>query len=165
MKIRDATREDFAQVLLLNEEFVRVLSPLTPQRLSFLHEQAAYHRVIEMEGSIAAFLLAIRQGSSYDSPNYTWFASRYPQFLYVDRVVVGSRHQGLGLGQRLYADLLGFARACGDSVVTLEFDIDPPNEQSQRFHEQLGFRQAGTQSYGPENKRVSLQVRNVGVNE
>lgn len=70
MLIRDANIDDFARILHLNEESVHFLSPLSLPRLQALHAEANYHRVIELEGEIAGFLLAFREGTQYDSSNY-----------------------------------------------------------------------------------------------
>jgi hypothetical protein len=158
MLLRDATRSDFAQILALNEESVRFLSPLTPARLSKLHGEAAYHRVLEAEGKVAAFLLAFREGRTYDSPNYLWFARHYDRFLYIDRIVVAESHRGRGIGDRMYADLFVFARSSDAVRVTCEFDTDPPNEASRRFHVRHGFSEVGTQSVASGRKQVSLQA-------
>ena len=155
---RDAKPADFPQILALNEESVHFLSPLTAQRLAQLHGEAAYHRVIEADGRIAGFLLAFREGCTYDSVNYRWFAAHYGRFLYIDRIVVSVAYQGQGLGPRLYADLFAFARQNDTAIVTCEFDIDPPNEASRRFHERYGFREVGSQSVACGKKRVSLQA-------
>jgi predicted GNAT superfamily acetyltransferase len=155
---RDAHPADFGQILGLNEESVRFLSPLTPARLERLHQQAACHRVVEREGRVAAFLLALREGSAYDSPNYQWFAGHYDKFLYVDRIVVAAAHRGQGLGHRLYTDLFAFARRTGARRVTCEFDSYPPNEASRRFHEHYGFKEVGTQSVAAGTKQVSLRA-------
>jgi len=156
--IRDATPADLGAILRLNEEFVHFLSPLTAARLGQLHERSAYHRVACWNGAIAGFLLAFREGVDYDSPNYRWFAARHPRFLYIDRVVVAGGAQGNGIGSRLYADLIAFARRCGCERVTCEFDVDPPNPASERFHHALGFREVGRQQVGPSAKTVSLQA-------
>ena len=47
-------------------------------------------------GSLDAFLLAFDQSAQYDSPNFLWFRSRYPRFVYVDRIVVVSSARGRG---------------------------------------------------------------------
>lgn len=161
-QIRDAVPDDFPRILALNEASVRYLSPLDGERLAGLHEQAAYHRVLEVDGRVAAFLLAFREGARYDSPNYRWFAERYRRFLYIDRVVVAGARQGQGLGRRLYADLLAFARNSDAEHVTCEFDIEPPNEPSRRFHAAFGFREVGTRVVSPGGKRVSLQALPAG---
>ena len=159
MQIRPATPTDFPQILDLNAESVQFLSPLNLERLKLLHSQAAYHRVAEDDnGKIVAFLMAFREGSAYDSPNYRWFAAHCGQFLYIDRVVVSTSQHGRGIGKQFYADLIAFARDSGVEQVTCEFDLDPPNEPSKRFHMGFGFREVGTQVYGAANKQVSLQA-------
>jgi len=164
MVLRDATPTDFDAILALNEESVGFLSPLTPARLARLHGQAALHRVVEEHGRVVAFLLAFREGAVYDSPNYQWFAARFDRFLYVDRVVVARDLQGHGLGARLYRDLFERALADGVPVVTAEYDLEPPNQVSARFHEGFGFREVGRQWVAGGAKLVSLQAVAIGSN-
>jgi len=153
--IRDATEADFPAILGLNADSEELLSPLDARLLELLHGQSAYHRVAEACETVAAFLLAFREGADYGSPNYAWFASRYASFLYVDRIVVGPAHRGSGLASALYEDLFAFGRKLGVTTVTCEYYIEPPNEVSRRFHAKFGFREVSTQwCYG---KRVSLQ--------
>jgi len=159
MRLRDAGREDFAAILALNADSVEVLSPLSPQRLEALHREAAYHKVIDIDGAIAAFLLAFREGAEYDSPNYLWFAERYPAFLYIDRIVVDAAHRGSGLGAALYDDIAAFAARSRIPWLTCEFDIEPPNAASARFHARSGFEELGTQELYGGKKRVSLQAK------
>ncbi len=152
---------DFPAVLALNAESVHFLSPMAPEHLAHLHAQAAYACVVQtgstVGGGVAAFLLAFREGADYASPNYQWFAQHQPRFLYIDRVVVSLAHQGQGLGALLYNDLFAFARSNGMDAVSCEFDIDPPNEASRRFHQRFGFREVGTQWVAGGKKQVSLQ--------
>jgi len=75
------TPADFTEVLALNEESVKYLSPLSSSQLASLHRQAAFHSVVEVEGCVVAFILALRQGADYDSVNYQWFVQRYAEFL------------------------------------------------------------------------------------
>jgi uncharacterized protein len=161
MTVRDARQSDFPQVLVLNEESVQFLSSLTAERLARLDAETAYHRVYEAEGRVIAFLMAFREGATYDSPNYRWFAARYTNFLYIDRVVVSTAMQGRGIGRLLYADLFAYAKGSGADLVTCEFDVDPPNLPSRRFHEVFGFKEVGSQTVGAANKRVSLQAVSV----
>ena len=158
LQLRDANPADFTDILRLNAESVHFLSPLDLQRLAWLHGMAVYHRVVEWQGRVEAFLLGFREGSAYDSPNYGWFAARYPQFLYIDRIVVGGSLQGQGAGKHLYKDLMQFARHADVQTIGCEIDVDPPNEISRRFHAALGFSEVGSQRYGATQKRVSLQV-------
>jgi predicted GNAT superfamily acetyltransferase len=157
--IRPANPADFPAILALNAALVHFLSPLDEAHLRMLHAQAAYHRVVETAGVVAAFLLAFREGADYDSPNYRWFSQNYSEFLYIDRVVVDPAQQGHGLGALFYDDLFAFAHAANVATVTCEFDLDPPNPGSQKFHARFGFREVGTQWIAGGKKRVSLQAR------
>lgn len=157
MLVRDATAADFPALLALNEAWVHFLSPLSSERLDALHRASAYHRVVEDHGSIAGFLLAFREGASYDSPNYAWFSQRYPAFVYVDRVVVAGDAQRKGVGTLLYDDVFAFARSSGVPIVAAEFYTRPPNPVSARFHERYGFTEVGSQAIATD-KRVSLQI-------
>jgi hypothetical protein len=160
MRIEPATRDHFAAILDLNEEFVQVLAPLTRERLGLLHARASHHRVAVDQDGVAGFVLAFGSEARHDSVNFRWFAARYPSFLYVDRVVVSSRCQGSGVGRLLYKDLFAFARREGYERVTCEIDTDPPNPRSERFHDRFGFREGGSQQVEYETgtpKRVSLR--------
>lgn len=159
--IRDATAADHAAILTLNHRYVDVLSPLDAARLVRLDARAAYHRVVEHGGRVAAFLLAFREGVDYDSPNYLWFAQRYPHFLYVDRVVVDGNVQGRGLGALLYRDLFVFAAVHGVDTIACEYYSKPPNAASAAFHARFGFREVGRQWLPDVRKQVSLQVAHV----
>ena len=155
--IRDAGDSDFAAILRLNSEWVHFTSPLDSDALTELHRQSAYHRVVATgSGDVVAFLLALREGCDYDSPNYRWFDSRGGEFLYVDRVVVAGSAHGQGLARLLYEDLFCFARDTGVDRVVAELDVDPPNERSRRFHDAFGFQEVGTQRVAGGAKRVSL---------
>jgi len=160
--IRDAKIADFPAILGLNLEMEQYLSPLNEKLLSNLHAVAVYHRVIETkQGEVAGFLLALREGADYPSVNYRWFAEHYRQFLYVDRIVVAAAQQGKRLGQLLYEDLFAFARVTRIAAIACEFDIEPPNEASRRFHSRFGFREVETQWVAGGNKRVSLQLAEI----
>ena len=163
MSIRDATSDDFPAILQLNAASVHFLSPLDAARLRHLHAQAAYHRVVDTQGAVSAFLLAFREGADYDSPNYLWFGGHFPAFLYIDRVVVAGAARGRGLGIQLYEDLFAFALAQDVTRVACEFDLQPPNPVSAKFHARHGFREVGTQRLGAGSKQVSLQLRELGA--
>jgi predicted GNAT superfamily acetyltransferase len=157
MAIRDAKPSDFPTLVRLNLESEHFLSPMNHERLAHLHTQSAYHRVACIDDQVVAFLLAFREGADYDSPNYRWFSARYPQFLYIDRIVVDAAHQGKRLGAQLYDDLFRYARQTSATRITCEFDVEPPNEASRRFHARFGFKQVGEQSVAQGTKKVSLQ--------
>ena len=63
-----------------------------------------------------------------------------------------------GAGTQLYEQLFAYARAARVETVTAEFDIDPPNPLSARFHAKFGFREVGRQVVPYGMKEVSIQV-------
>ncbi len=158
MNIRPASTQDFDAILALNTELVHFLSPLDRNSLLHLHKQSALHTLIELEGQVVAFILALREGADYNSPNYHWFSSQYKQFLYIDRIVVSPHYQGRGLGRMLYKYVFTFAKQNTVPVITCEYDIEPPNPISQQFHAQLGFSEVGRQQVAGGKKWVSLQA-------
>jgi predicted GNAT superfamily acetyltransferase len=157
MNTRPIVPADFADVLALNEESVRYLSPLSLSQLATLHEQSAFHRIVEKEGLVIAFILAFREGADYASVNYRWFARRYKHFLYIDRVVVSRHIQSKGAGTILYREVFRHADEHQIPIVTCEFDVEPPNPISERFHAGFGFAEVGRQSILDGKKVVSLQ--------
>jgi predicted GNAT superfamily acetyltransferase len=156
--IRDARPADTDAILALNLESEALMSPMDAARLAELSAMAAYLRVVEDERGVAAFLLAFREGTAYDSVNYRWFDERYPRFLYVDRIAVAGDRQGRGLGPMLYADLFDFARAHDVPRVVCEYYSVPLNERSRRFHQRAGFVEVGSQ-WLPSGKQVSFQEK------
>lgn len=160
--IRGVIAADFDRILALNSAEVRQTSPMDRDQLRLLVAMSSYSRVAIVEQQVAAFLIALREGARYDSENYLWFATHYPGFLYVDRIVVGAAFSGLGIGSKLYADLFGFAGAQGIEIITCEYNLQPPNPASRVFHDKFGFREVGTQRVAGGTKLVSLQVAAVG---
>lgn len=161
LTLRAALTADLPAVLALNTTFEHHLSKLDAKRLALLHSQASYHQVAELRGEVVAFLMAHQQGTGYDSDNYAWFSRKYAQFTYVDRVVVGQAAQGMGVGKRLYESLFAWAQQQGSPRVVLEFDIDPPNLGSERFHAKMGFESVGLHTSANTGKRVNMQSKAV----
>jgi predicted GNAT superfamily acetyltransferase len=155
--LRDVVPADLADVLRLNTEWEHVTSPLDASALDALHAQAAYFRVADLGSQVAAFLLAVGPGASYDSPNYRWFDARGGDFLYIDRVVVSSAFHRVGLGGALYDDVLAFAAGRGIPRLVCEVDVEPLNVPSDAFHRRRSFVEVGTQWVSGGNKRVSLR--------
>ena len=156
--IRDATPADFDVICALNLAEVQHTSPMDRDRLVVLDGLASWHRVASVDGEVRAFLLAMTSGAAYENDNFGWFARHVPSFVYVDRIVVSAQARGMRLGPLLYEDLFAYARQRGIPCVTCEYNIDPPNEPSRRFHDRFGFRELATQWVAHGTKQVSLQV-------
>ena len=156
--IRDVEAADLDAVLGLNEAVVPAVNSLSKDEMQWFADHAPYFRVIEVGDRIGSFLIGLRPGLGYGSPNYRWFSERYEDFGYVDRVAVADQARRLGLASRLYAD---FAASLPASVtlMTCEVNIRPPNDVSMRFHERQGFERIGTQQTEDGKKEVALLAK------
>lgn len=157
-EIRNISETDFEAILSLNDAEAQQTSPMDLARLQSLIEMAAYCKVATVDGQVAAFLIALRDGAPYENDNFAWFSSRFSRFLYVDRVVVSSEFSGRGIGSKLYDRLFAFARQDGIQTIACEYNIDPPNHASRVFHDKYGFKELGTQWAAGGTKQVSLQA-------
>ena len=122
-----------------------------PERLEHLVQEALLARRI---GYLDAFLLAFDQDARYDSPNFLWFRSRYPRFVYVDRIAVAASARGRGCARRLYHDLFEHTRRAGHARIVCEVNSTPANPESDAFHAALEFVEVGAASIHDGNKTV-----------
>lgn len=108
--IRDAQQRDFPSIVELNKSFVKFTSEMDLQRTALLDRLSCYHRVVEDQGKVVAFLLALDGQQDYDSVNYQWFRRNCSDFIYIDRIVIDAAQQGKGLGSLLYQDIFDLAK-------------------------------------------------------
>ena len=154
-RIRPIEPGDNLSVLALNLESEHFLSPMNGRRLEELLDFGGCHRVLEVDGQVVAFIIALESGATYDSQNYQWFNRDRSEFVYVDRVVVSAQHRGRGYASALYDEVFGFAREQVRREVVCEFNLDPPNPASQAFHASYGFAEVGTREAG--DRILSMQ--------
>lgn len=157
---RDATAEDFDRILALNAAEVQQTSPMNLQRLVELAQLSCFHKLAIVNGHVAAFILAMKDHVPYQNENYAWFSARFTSFVYVDRIVVSSEYAGLKIGSQLYTELFNFARAHGLETICCEYNLQPPNLASKKFHDKFGFKELDTQWLANGAKHVSLQAVN-----
>ena len=159
-EILDVTQRDLPAILALNESEVPHVGCIDIDRLRWFATHADYFRVAWEYDRLAGFLIGLRPGSSYTSPNYRWFCNRYADFAYVDRIVIAPHARRLGLAARLYRD---FAAAMPASVrrLSCEVNIRPPNERSMRFHINFGFTEVGTLNSDDDSKQVALLMKSL----
>lgn len=154
LAIREVLDGDLATVLALNNAAGPGILPIDFARLRRLYEEAAYFRVAEIDGQIGGFLIALRPDADYDSPNFAWFKARFPDFVYIDRIVISLPFRGHGLGRIFYADVQSFAEV-RSPVLTCEVFLDPRDDVAVLFHGTYGFREEGQQTLA-NGHRVSL---------
>ncbi len=153
--IRDVREHELDSVLALNNAAGPNILPLDAATLRFFYDHAAYFRVAEVDGHIAGFLVALLHDAPYRSPNFQWFRDRYPQFLYIDRIVIASSRRGLGVGRVFYADVTSFAEVRVPQL-TCEVFLEPRNDVAVLFHGTYGFHEVGQQLMAGPERRVSL---------
>ncbi len=145
-------------VLALNAAHETETAPLAGAQLHALLAQA-FHVGLCARGR-DAFLIALDQDAQSASPNFHWFKSRYPRFVYIDRVIVASDRRGLGLARKLYGDLIAAAMQAGHVLIGCEVNVQPPNPASDGFHAALRFCEVGRAAIR-EGKVVRYLVRSI----
>ena len=159
MKISKIETADFDAVLALNEASVPNVNLISREELQWFVDNAAFARVVKIDDQLGGFMIGLRPGTSYQSPNYRWFCSNYDDFAYIDRIAVAEWARRKGIAQTLY-DL--FAESQSDAtVLTCEVNLRPPNLISMQFHEQFGFRQVGSQKTNNGEKEVALMEKSL----
>jgi len=157
MKISPIKLSDFGAVLTLNESAVPHVNLIGQDELQWFADCAAFARVAKIDDQLAGFLIGLRPGTAYESPNYRWFCDNYEDFAYVDRVVVSDWARRKGVAESLYDK---FAESqTGVPLMTCEVNIRPPNTGSMVFHERLGFRQVSTQLIDDGKKEVAMMEK------
>ena len=160
--IRDVREHELDSVLALNNAAGPTILALDTTKLHDFYTQAAYFRVAETEGHLAGFLIALREDVDYASPNFLWFRQRYPEFLYIDRIVIARPYRGIGLGRVFYADVTSFAEV-RVPLLTCEVFLEPRDDISMLFHGTYGFQEVGQQMMPNVQRRVALLAKNYAV--
>lgn len=154
MLLRPIAPADLPELLTVNNDAVPNVNELAADRFTELVGLAEVATVATDGDRLLGFVLAMAEGTGYDSANYLWFSARYPRFLYVDRVIVAGPGRGAGTGTALYKAV--FEHAGPGVPVTCEVNVRPPNEGSMRFHLRHGFAEVGRQDTEGGQKTVAL---------
>lgn len=163
LRFRDVVAADRDALLALNSLAVPHVNDIPGELLERLCEQAFQCRVALIGARVAGFMIALPPSADYASANFRWFRQRYPEYVYVDRVVVDPGARRAGIARRFYADLE--SAACRLSpVLAAEVNIEPPNPASMAFHERIGFREVGRQHTEGGSKHVRLMIKRVSHN-
>lgn len=156
--IRDVCEQDLDSVLALNNAAGPAILPLDAARLRRMYDTAEYFRVAERDGSMAGFLIGFGAGAPHASSNFAWFRERYPEFLYIDRVVVSSRRRGGGVGRALYADVQSYAELRYPQL-TCEVFLEHGADHALLFHGSFGFREVGQHIMPGQDLRAAMLMK------
>lgn len=112
---------------------------------------AAKDALVVGEDVCKGFCVTFASGLDRDlGVNYAWFSERYPDFVYLDRVVIDAPYRSQRLGEALYREVeRRMLEERVTSLFTCEVNLQPRNEGSLRFHARLGFEQVGEQESKP----------------
>lgn len=157
--VRDLRPDDLAVVRALNAANVPAVGPLDDDRVALFSTTADAWWVAVDGDEVVGLFVGLLAGHDYTSPNYRWFAARYDQFAYVDRIALAATARGTGLADRLYDLWEDVGRAAGASVVCAEVNVEPPNRRSLAFHERRGFVEVATLSPYGDGQRVAMLTR------
>ena len=148
--IRELSSSDFDEVLRMNNENVPAVSYIEIDEL-MKDLRLAKHALVVGGESVRGFCTTFSSGIEEDlGVNYAWFSARYPDFVYLDRVVIDAPYRSQRLGEALYREVEHRILAEGaTSLFTCEVNLQPRNEGSLRFHARLGFEQVGEQESKP----------------
>lgn len=159
MQILPIQEKDLDEVLRLNTAAVPHVNEIDLEQLEWFCDNAAFARCVNIDERIAGFMIGLRPGTRYQSPNYRWFCDNYEDFAYIDRIVVSQWAQRQGIAETLYRE---FAASQPDvSIMTCEVNLRPPNEGSMKFHFREGFRQVGSQETDGGKKEVALMEKTI----
>ena len=167
MQVRDYAAADLDAVHAINQAEVPAVGDETPEALAHIGRASVIALVAtEPDGGggerIGGFCMVLAPGADYGSGNYRWFADRYDDFVYLDRIAIAPAFQRRGLGRTLYAEVerLALERRPNATDFCLEVNLRPRNDTSLAFHAALGFTEVGQRetSYGA---RVSLMTKSL----
>ena len=140
--IRDLLATDLAVVEAINNANVPAVGEADAAKLARLLEQSVVALAATIDDDLVGFCLVLGPGADYGSVNYRWFAERYDDFVYLDRVAVDESARNRGVGAALYAEV---ERRASAPWFLLEVNLRPRNDGSLRFHHRLGFAEVGQQ--------------------
>jgi predicted GNAT superfamily acetyltransferase len=158
LTLRDVRASDLAAVMGLNNTAGSSILPMDGAQLDRLYRHADYFRVAEVDGHLAGFLVALCDSTPHTSSNFQWFRQHCPQFVYIDRVVIGDLHRGHGLGRMFYADVQSYAEVRSPNLACEVF-LEPRDDVAVLFHGIFGFHEAGQQVMPESGRRVSLLIK------
>ncbi len=156
--IRDVREHELDSVLALNNAVGPRILALDSSRMRWFFTHASYFRVAEVDGVIAGFLIALRETAAYASPNFLWFRERYPEFVYIDRIVIAEPYRGLGLGRIFYCDVTSYAEV-RVPLLACEVFLEPRDDVAVLFHGTYGFNEVGQQVMPDVGRSVSLLAK------
>lgn len=156
--VRDVREHELDSVLALNNAAGPAILPLDAARLRHFYDTAEYFRIAERGGTLAGFLIGLGTGADHESSNFRWFCKRFPNFFYIDRIVVASRRRGGGVGRAFYADAQSYAELRYPHMACEVF-LEDSNDTVLLFHGSFGFREVGQHVMPETGNRAAMLMK------
>lgn len=156
--IRDVQAHELDAVLALNNAAGPGILAMDAAKLRHFWDHAEYFRVAEEDGLLAGFLIALSHRAPHDSSNFLWFRERFPEFIYVDRVVIAGSRRSSGVGRTFYGDVQSFAEV-RVPMIAAEVFLEPGSHPALLFHGSFGFREVGQHVMQENGRRASMLVK------
>jgi predicted GNAT superfamily acetyltransferase len=135
--------EFLKEIYNLNQEHTPEVGSLSSiEYLQELIKLSSNNFYISFKNKIIGFMICFREESEYKSKNYKFFTKNKSKFLYIDRIAVKSDYRRNGIGRSLYA-LISSIAIDKEIPLCCEVNIQPLNQISIDFHENLGFCRVG----------------------
>jgi len=155
--VHNVITTDLPHTLRLNDRAVPHVNRISADLFSWFHDSAPYFKVLERQGQVEAFLIALDQSSDYDSPNFRFFGS-------VRSLRLRGPDRG---GQRRSATRSRFSSVSRSRAIYprsgATYSVRRKHEARERRFTTLpprhGFRQVGTQDTEGGAKSVALLVK------
>ena len=149
--VRNIVVADLARVLEINNANTPGVSQLTRSELETDLSNSLHALAIDNEqGEVCAFCITFAPDAPDAGANHQWFAERFQNFVYLDRIAIDSTHQNLGLGALLYLTVeQRMLDSAEHSLLCCEVNLEPPNPGSLRFHKRIGFSECGVETTAP----------------
>ena len=125
---------------------LEVGSLASTEELSNLIKISSLNFYILKNDEIIGFVICFRENTKYQSLNYKFFSETEDKFLYIDRVVVDSKHRRNGSASYLYKHLSYLAKL-EHIPICCEVNTKPRNDISINFHTKHGFKDVGEQNF------------------
>lgn len=156
--VRDVLAHELDSILALNNGAGRSIAPLdmADLRRSFAH--ACHFKLAELDGQIAGFLIALREDDDAADARLDTPRTHFPQFVFIDRVVVAPPYRRHGLGRVFYAAVTSYAEA-RVPVLACEVQLEPRDDAALLFHGSWGFREIAQRTRAASGKRVALLAK------
>ena len=139
MEIRPAIAKDIDKIIQLYEEFVNYLDNILGQEPVFVSYKNRRVSLIEFLKNKQQGILVIKEGDDivvFCSFMILLIVRRNYEAMHVEDFFITEEHRGLGLGQKVFQELIDLARTKNISQINLNTNLKI--HKAQKFYKKIG---------------------------